>query len=158
MLRTYVISLLLLCGVALVTPTYAQESIGSPEEAQAMVEKAIAFYKDVGREAALAEFNNNKGKFVDRDLYVFICDTDGMVIAHGINRGLVNKNMIDLKDVNGVFIVREMIAAAKNKPEGAWVTYTWTNPTIKKLEPKKTWVKPHDGLLFMVGVYDKTRM
>lgn len=158
MLHKFVVALLVVCGITLTVPTHADEAVGSPEDAQAMVDKAIAFYKEVGREAALAEFSNNKGKFIDRDLYVFVCDKDGTFLAHGVNRGLINKSLIDLKDVNGVFIIREMIAASKAKPEGAWVSYTWTNPTTKKLDPKKTWVKVHDTLLFMVGIYDKTRM
>ena len=50
-----------------------------PAEATAMVEKAIAHIKKVGREKALADFDNPKGGFTDRDLYVVVYDLKGKV-------------------------------------------------------------------------------
>jgi len=157
MFRRFLMLLVALVPLALAPAVHAQDATGTPEEAQAMVDRAIAFYKEVGRDAALAEFSNPKGKFIDRDLYVLISDFDGIFRAHGTNKGLINKNLIDLKDVNGVLIIREMIRAGRDNPAGGWVGYTWTNPVTKKLEPKKTFAKVYDNLIFMVGVYDKSR-
>lgn len=132
-------------------------AVGSPDEATALVEKAIAHYDSKGRAAALADFSNPQGGFNDRDLYVIVADMEGVFLAHGVNRGLIDKNLMELKDVNGKHIVRAMVESGKAHPGGGWVEYVWTNPTTKKLDPKKTWVKAHDGLLFMVGVYDTTK-
>ena len=35
---------------------------GTPEEAKALVKKAIAYIKEVGKDKAIAEFNDPKGK------------------------------------------------------------------------------------------------
>lgn len=146
----------MLCLFSMLPSSHAQEELGTPDEAKALVEEAIAYYKDVGREASFAEFSNPKGKFVRKDLYVMVLDTEGTMLAHGFNRGLVGKNLSNLKDVNGVQIVVEMIRVSL-KAEGDWVAYSWPHPQSKKLEPKKTWVKRYDKLVFGVGVYDKTR-
>jgi len=50
----------------------AAEKRGTAAEAEALVKKAIAYMKSNGREAAFAEINNPKGKFTDRDLYIFV--------------------------------------------------------------------------------------
>lgn len=155
--RTLFVVLTLLAVTALSPARAAGDIIGSPEDAVAMVDRAIAFYKEVGQEAALAEFGNKQGKFIDRDLYIYVANPDGTIRSHAYNHGLVNKNLWDLKDVNGVFITREFVESGKNNPDGGWISYTWTNPTTKKLDPKKTFVKRHDNLLFMVGIYDQSR-
>src|SRR6185436_8002052 len=52
-------------------PVAAQDkSKGTDKEAIAMVEKAVAHIKKVGKEKAFADFNNKSGPFTDRDLYV----------------------------------------------------------------------------------------
>lgn len=138
-------------------PASAAE-FGSPDEAKAMLDRAIEHYKQAGRDKAFEEFNKKDGKFVDRDLYVIVSDPKGVFLSHGANAGLINRNLWDLKDVNGVFIIREMIKAGDSGAEGGWAAYTWTNPVTKKLDPKKTLVKKHDDLYFMVGIYDLTKM
>jgi len=49
---------------------------GTPSEAKAMLEKAVAHYKDVGRKQAVADFNAKKSPFSDRDLYVVCFDSN----------------------------------------------------------------------------------
>jgi hypothetical protein len=43
---------------------------GTPEQAQAMLQAAVAHYDEVGREQALADFNAPLPQFKDPDLYV----------------------------------------------------------------------------------------
>ncbi|CAK0744340.1 Histidine kinase [Azospirillaceae bacterium] len=154
MVRMFFATLLTLLTLLSGQPARAVE-VGSESEAKALVDRAIAYYKEVGREVAFAEISNNKGKFVDRDLYVLVSDMNGVFLAHGANKGLINKSLLELKDVNGKLIVRSMVDAAKAVPSGSWVDYVWTNPTTKKLESKKTWIKAEGDIFFGVGVYDK---
>ena len=123
--------------------------------AQSMVEKAVAHYKEVGKQKAYADFMNKDDKtWIDGELYVIVAAADGTFKAHAINPKLIdNPAVMDLKDVNGVVIVREMVASGREHPDGGWVKYTWTHPVTKKLAPKQTWVKAFDGQLFMVGCY-----
>lgn len=131
----------------------AQER-GTADQAKALVEKGLAHIKAVGVEKAAEDFSSKEGKWHEKDLYVFLQKFDGTTVAHGGNKGLVGKNMIDLKDANGQAFIKSMIDTAKAKSSG-WVDYMWTNPQTKKIEPKSTYVvkvPDFDGLIG-VGVY-----
>jgi cytochrome c len=125
---------------------------GSKEEAVALVHKAIAFYKANGKDKAFAEVSNKSGQFVDRDMYVYILDTNGMMMAHGANEKLIGKDLNNLKDADGKLFAQELIGLAKAKKSG-WVDYKWPNPVTKQIEAKTTYIEPHDGYGFAVGVY-----
>src|SRR5262245_7338740 len=84
---------------------------GTPDEAKAMVKKAIAHYKKWGREKSMPDFCNVNGQFVDRDLYVTVIMMDGLELAH-INPKSVNKNVMDLRDPDGKYFIRERMEAA----------------------------------------------
>ena len=120
------------------------------DDAKAFAEKAAAFMKANGKEKAAAEFNNPKGQFVKGDLYVFAQDFNGLMLANGGNPKLAGQNHMELKDPNGKLFVKEMIEVAKTKGSG-WVSYSWTNPTTKKVQPKKTWVQRVEGMDLYVG-------
>ena len=92
MIKRIGITLLLLLFFAPLPAAAAER--GTAEEAQALVEKAIARYKEVGAEKTFAEINTPGGPFVDRDLYVFVVGPDGKIIAHGGDKGRVGKNIV----------------------------------------------------------------
>lgn len=142
-----------LAAVAMIAASslaYAAEK-GSADEAVAMVKKAVAFAKANGKEKAFAEFSNPKGQFVDRDLYVMAYDMEGNNKAHGGNAKLVGKNLIEIKDADGKYIVKGLIETAKKG--GGWFDYKWPNPA-KVVEPKSTYVEKIDNdTLVGVGIY-----
>jgi hypothetical protein len=123
--------------------------------AQGLVDKAIAHYNAVGQQKSFADFMDKGNKdWVNGELYVIVATMDGIFKAHAINPKLIdNPDLPQLKDVNGVFIIQEMIKAGKAGDKGAWAKYTWTHPETKKLAAKQTWVKPNKDLLFMAGCY-----
>jgi cytochrome c len=127
------------------------EKRASREEAQAMVKKAIAYYIKNGREKALAEFVKNSGQFVDRDLYVTVYTLDGEALAH-INPKMVGKNMMDLRDAEGKYHIRERMEAAAKGTSG-WQNFKFFNPVSKKIEPKEMYWEKHDNLVFACGAY-----
>lgn len=131
----------------------AQER-GTADQAKALVERGLAHIKSVGIDKAAEDFSNKDGKWHEKDLYVFLQKFDGNTMAHGGNKGLVGKNMIDLKDANGQTFIRSMIDTAKSKGSG-WVDYMWTNPQSKKVEQKSTYVVkvPDFEGLIGVGIY-----
>ena len=124
---------------------------GTAEEAMAMVKKGVAFIKANGKEKALTEFNNQKGSFVSGDLYVMCYDMEGNNKCHGSNAKLIGKNLLEIKDADGKFIVKSFIEAA-NKGKG-WVDYKWPNATTKAIENKSTYVEKVDDILIGVGIY-----
>lgn len=124
----------------------------APEEAVAMVKRGVEFLKANGKDKAFAEFNNPQGQFVKGDLYVMVYDMNGLNKAHGSNPKLIGKNLIDIKDANGVFIVQEFIKVAKGAGKG-WVDYKWPNSVTKAVELKSTYVEKAGDVLIGVGIY-----
>jgi signal transduction histidine kinase len=120
-------------------------------EAQAMVKKAIQHYDKVGRGKAMADFSQAPGPFVDRDLYVVVDEMDGTVIAH-INPKILGKNMMDLRDADGHYQIRERLDAAKQSTSG-WQDFKFFNPVTRKIEPKRAYWEKHDNLVFACGAY-----
>jgi signal transduction histidine kinase len=127
---------------------------GTPAEAESMVKKAIAFYKANGQDKAFTEVNNTKGQFTKDDLYIFVYDIKGKCVAHGFNQKMIGKELIDLKDADNKFFVKERIEIAKTKGKG-WQDYMFTNPTTKKLEHKTAYIEKVDDYIFGCGAYKK---
>src|SRR5687767_5443104 len=107
MIKRIGITLLLLLFFAPL-PAAATER-GTAEEAQALVEKAIARYKEVGAEKTFAEINTPGGPFVDRDLYVTVTGPDHKMIAHGGDQGNIGATLAGVKDVDGKAFGDEII-------------------------------------------------
>jgi signal transduction histidine kinase len=128
--------------------------LGTEEEAKALVKKAIAYVKEVGKEKALAEFSNLKGKFIDRDLYIFVYDLNGTVLAHGQNPKLIGKNLYNVKDADGKEYVKERIELVKAKGSG-WQEYKFMNPLTKKIERKRAYVELYQDMIIGCGAYPK---
>jgi cytochrome c len=138
-------------SLVFVTAAYGADK-GTPAEAEALVKKAIAFIKANGKDKAFAEFSNSKGQFVDRDLYIFVYDLDGRVLAHGQNARMVGKDLSDVTDPSGKAYVQERIEIAKTKGKG-WQNYKFSNPLTKKIEDKTAYIEKVDDYIVGSGAY-----
>jgi hypothetical protein len=125
---------------------------GTQDEAKAMVDRAVALISSEGTDKAYATFNANPGPFVDRDLYVSVISFDGHAMAHGGNKAMIGKPVINLKDSSGKAFVQEMLDTAKVKGEG-WIDYDWPNPISKKIEAKATYFRKIGDVIVVVGAY-----
>lgn len=123
------------------------------EEAKEMAKKAVLLFKEKGKDA-FAVFNDKQGPFIDRDLYVYVLDASGNVLAHGANERLVGKSLAQLKDADGKAFVQELMGhVTANKP--GWVDYRWVNPVSKEIEAKTSYIEVQGGYGFAVGAYSK---
>ncbi|MDM5176622.1 cache domain-containing protein [Massilia sp. DJPM01] len=129
----------------------AAEEKRTPEEAIAMVKKRVAYYKEVGREKAIAAFNDPKGKFVDGSLYIFAYDMKGINLASP-NPKIIGRNMYEVKDQNGVRTVKSYIDVAQQKGSG-WVDFVWPHPQTGALQPKSAYIEKVDDILIACGIY-----
>lgn len=123
----------------------------SADQAKALVEEALAYYKAQGREATIKEVSNAQGKFVKGELYVVIQSVDGTTLAHGTNPKLIGKHLWDIKDPDGKYFVREL--SEKAKAGGGWVDYRFTNPQTKTVMSKSSYARLADDLVFICGIY-----
>ncbi|MFB3925552.1 MAG: cache domain-containing protein [Syntrophales bacterium] len=132
--------------------SFAAGERGNLKEAQAMVKKAVAYYKEVGREKAIAEFGNPHGKFIVKDLYISVYDMNGNVVSHPYNKGLIGKNLINIQDPDGKMFIKEFVDKAAKSPSG-YVDYKYTHPQTKKVEPKTAYFERVGNLIIQVGAY-----
>ncbi|HAT30114.1 MAG TPA: histidine kinase [Janthinobacterium sp.] len=128
---------------------------GTADEAVAMVKKAGEFLKKNGKEKAFAEFNNPKGQFILRDLYIFtfLANGDGIERANGANPKLVGKNVSEMKDADGKLLIKDILATGTSKAGQGWVDYKWPNPVSGAIEGKRTYVERYDDVLIGCGIY-----
>jgi cytochrome c len=134
------------------TPTIAAE-FGTKDEAIAMVKQVKEQFKKDGPEVTFKAVSDKSVKeYHDRDLYPFIYDMKGINVAHGARPALVGKNLIDLKDQDGKYLIREMVEIANGKGTG-WVDYKWPNPITNKIEDKSSYVEKMGDYFVGVGVY-----
>jgi cytochrome c len=139
----------------LVVSVSAQQR-GTPEEAKMLVEKAAAYVKANGEEKALKEFNNPKGEFLKGDLYVFVFDPKGVLLANTNLPDLVGKNVYNTPDSTGKLNRKEMVDLANSKGSG-WVDYHQLNPITKKQEAKVSYVQKVGNLILGCGAYKQER-
>jgi signal transduction histidine kinase len=142
-------------GLGMLTaPTFALAvDKATPDEAVAMVKKAVAMIKADGKErtfVAIADTANPA--FHDRDLYIYVYDLNGVALAHGNNPKMVGKPLIGLKDNEGKSMIKEMVDLAKTKGKG-WVDFKWPNPVTKTVESKSGYVEKVDDMLVGSGIY-----
>lgn len=124
---------------------------GTPAEAEALVKKAIAYYKKNGREKSMNEFSRSPGPFVDRDLYVTVLTMQADSLAH-INPKMRGRNTMDYRDPDGKFPIRERTEIAKRDGKG-WQEFKFVNPVTMKIEIKKTYFETYDNLIFSAGAF-----
>jgi signal transduction histidine kinase len=134
-------------GALASTPAFAAE-FGSPGEAKAMLEKAVAEIKK-DKNAALAKFNKGEAGFKDRDLYPFCGDMTGVTTAHPTHKG---KSMKEMKDKAGKAFGEEMYKVAE---EGKikQVTYVWPKPGQTEPVAKVSYVTKVGDQICGVGYY-----
>jgi cytochrome c len=123
---------------------------GTPEEALALLRRAVALVEREGPKEAIAAFNDPEGGFVEGDLYVFCMGPDYKMKAH-VDPGMRGVDVATLKDPDGKEIGKEMIELAQKG--GGTLAYRWVNPVSKRVEDKVTFLEKADSLFCGVGAY-----
>ena len=144
---------LILSFALLASPVLAAAPANAPTpvEAKAMLEKAVAYYKEHGRKDAMDAFNTRKPPFSDRTLYVFCIGPDKKLVADGEYREYVGQSADLIKDSSGKMLGQAMLDAAAG-PGG--LHYSFFNPATQLIEPKMAYLKKVDSDVCGVGVYD----
>ncbi|WP_321507697.1 cache domain-containing protein [uncultured Methanoregula sp.] len=114
---------------------------------------AAAYAKEHGKEAALREFNNLNGTFIDGDLYIFAYDMNGTALALPYQKGLLGTSRAGISDSNGVAFIDRMTGIAREG--GGPLYYIYPNPEDNYREEfKYSMVVPVDNEWFVgSGIY-----
>jgi cytochrome c len=119
-------------------------------EAKALLRKAVAHYKLVGRQQALADFTARKAPFGDHGLYVVCFDARHIMVANGAFPRDVGTSGDTLRDVNGMGVAQSGWKAADGD---SVVQYRWLNPATRSLEMKVAFFAKAGQDVCSVGVY-----
>lgn len=117
-----------------------------------LVGDAVRLIETVGEDSALKAISDTAGPFVQGELYVFVYDFQGVVVAHSQNPKLVGKSMLDVPDVEGKPFRREILKLASTTGLG-WVDYRYRNPVTDRTGSKSTWIRRIGRLVVCCGVY-----
>ncbi|MFZ2269934.1 MAG: cache domain-containing protein [Azonexus sp.] len=125
----------------------------TPREARALFDQAVKYLQANGPEQAWSAFNNKKGPFVKKDLYVYVIDRQGVYVANGAAPdSLIGLKVLDTVDAAGEPLFRQMIAVTE-KQEEASIRYVWLNRKSNHVEPKVAWVHREGEYILGVGYY-----
>ena len=128
----------------------AADTAANSQEAKALLNEAVAFYKANGKDKAFAEIDNPNGKLRRGGLYIFVYDSNGRVAAHGADLNQIGRDVMKLQDENGKFFGREIMQIGKS---GGSVDYVWPNPLTGTVQPKTSFIILVDGYRFGCGIY-----
>ncbi len=140
----------LLAFLLAASPAVAAER-GTAEEAIALTHKTAELLKANSQET-LAKINSKDPQFVDRDLYTFVQDYKGLVLAHAVNPKLVGRDALENQDVDGKFYVKERLELVKTQ-KAFWHDYKFSNPATKKIEAKSVYCEALPESIVCVGIY-----
>jgi signal transduction histidine kinase len=121
---------------------------GTPAEAKAMLEKAVAAVQ-ADKAKALEQFTKGEGGFKDRDLYPYCGGADGLFTAHP---KLVGQSLKDLKDKTGAAFGTQIYANAK-EGQISEVPYMWPRPNETEPVQKVVYVTKVGDQVCAVGYY-----
>ncbi len=124
---------------------------GSPDEALALVERAVQLRRRTSLDNFLREVTDPAQGFHDRDMYVFALDDQGHYRAFGGNAAKVGTRVQDIAGIDGEGLLQTIMGQANYEP--GWVEYDITNPTTGVVQTKMSYVCAVDDLFVGCGVY-----
>lgn len=120
-----------------------------------LVEDAARLVEKQGTKV-FPEFAVPGSRWFNKRHYLFIYDLNGICLFHPVDRELVGKDLINLKDANGKPVVREMTDIGRRPEPNAsgWIFYLWEEragltPTWKLSYIRKA-IGP-DGEIYLLG-------
>ena len=143
-----------LCAMGLSAGAWAADA-ATADEVVAKVKEAAADVAAHG-DAALAAYNDPKGKWAWKDTYVFVMDCKTGVMSAHPSTQVKGMKLADLKGKAGENLGPSLCAAASKGANGGWVEYQWTKPGADGNHRKVSYVKPAGNYAVGAGVYDDT--
>jgi methyl-accepting chemotaxis protein len=126
---------------------------GTADQARQMVFDAMVHIQSVGFEQAVADFHDLSGRFINRDLYVFVLDSDGYYVVHGANPQRDGSHLSEIAGLDADKLMTDALQVCA-EDQGGWVAYSITNPTTGIVQAKSSYVVPlGDNRILGCGCY-----
>jgi TRAP-type uncharacterized transport system substrate-binding protein len=131
----------------------AVTDFGTREEAIAMVHRVQEMFKKLGPDGTFQAVKRKAPGTIDRDLYVYILDLNGVVMANGaIPTMTTGTNLFNARDQNGKYFVREKLELCRVSQRG-WVDFRFLNPVTQTIEDKSSYIERMGDYCAAVGIY-----
>jgi hypothetical protein len=128
---------------------------GTADEALALAKQAHALVQSIGFDSAFPVFHDPRGGYVDRDLYVFVFDREGVYRVMGADQRRVGTNLSEAPGLDAQQLLED--AWGRCDQGGGWVEYNIVNPVTGDVRGKASYVLPIDqNLLIGCGAYRGT--
>ncbi|GAB3191190.1 methyl-accepting chemotaxis protein [Hydrogenophaga aquatica] len=125
---------------------------GTADVAMRMAQDALEHIRTVGYERATEDFYDKKGRFIDRDLYIFVFDREGTYRVMGADRAKSGSRLHDAPGLDADALLKD--AWERADTGGGWVEYNIVNPVTGDVRGKSSFVLPiNDKLLVGCGAY-----
>ena len=125
---------------------------GSADEAHALVERALELIRSVGLSAASQQMRDPTQGFVDRDMYVFITDREGIYRLHSAKPANEGKRIGDVPGIDGAKFNHDVWHNTEDGP--GWVEYDILNLETGIVQPKASFMARLDeNLVLGCGIY-----
>ncbi len=82
--------------------------------------------------------------------YIFIYDFEGINLSDPLNLDNKGRNLLDFKDPDGVYVIRDLIDVSQNT-HGGFVEYMWKKPVTEKPTAKISYAKAFKPWGWMIG-------
>ncbi len=83
--------------------------------------------------------------------YFFAYNEEGINVAHAIKPSLEGKDLSNLKDSNGVYVIQEIVKAGTSKEQAGFTEYLWPQKGFEKDQLKVSYVKMFKPLNWIIG-------
>ena len=156
--KRFLLSRLIACTPFVVLATSApaapaSTSFGTRDEAITMVHRVQEMFKKLGPEGTFQAVKRKAPGTIDRDLYAYILDLNGVVMANGaIPTMTTGTNLINFRDQNGKYLMREQMEVCKG-PQRGWVDFRWLSPVTQTIEDKSAYLERMGDYCVGVGIY-----
>jgi len=132
--------------------TYIRLRQGTADEALLLASKAQALVNSLGFDEAYKVFHDPNGGYIDRDLYVFAFDRDGVYRIMGADISRVGTSLFNTEGVDAQQLLDD--AWGRCDQGGGWVEYNILNLNTGDVRGKSSYVLPlTDNLLIGCGAY-----
>jgi methyl-accepting chemotaxis protein len=132
--------------------TYIKLRQGTADEAFELTTRAHQLVQSIGYDQASKVFHDTQGGFVDRDLYVFVFDRNGVYRVMGADFKRVGTSLFDAPGVDAQQLLED--AWQRADQGGGWVEYNIINLATGDVRGKSSYVLPlTDELLIGCGAY-----
>jgi uncharacterized protein len=134
-------------------PSNSASLFGTRDEAIAMVHRVQDMYKKLGSEATFQAVRRKAPGTIDRDLYAYVIDLNGIVMANGAIPAMKpGTNLFNYRDENGKYMMREQLEVCKG-PQRGWVDFRFLSPLTQTIEDKSTYLERMGDYCVGVGIY-----